>query len=70
MRLTIAKRTIAAALAGSALLLSSAGACGPTGEDDGGGVPGVSEQQGGEGGEGGEGGDEGEGGGEGEDGED
>lgn len=44
MALTIAKRTIAAALVGGALVLSSAGACGPTGDDDE--NPGVSEQQG------------------------
>ncbi len=43
MALTIAKRTIAAALVGGALVLSTAGACGPTGDDDD--APGVSEQQ-------------------------
>lgn len=45
MRHSTATRTIAAAAAGAALLLTSAGACGPTGveNDD---VPGVSDQQG------------------------
>lgn len=43
MALTIAKKTIAAALVGGALVLSTAGACGPTGDGDD--VPNVSEQQ-------------------------
>lgn len=52
------KRTIASLLAGSALVLSTAGACGPGGGDeDGGGGSGVTQQDG-EGGDG-EGGDEG-----------
>jgi hypothetical protein len=43
MRLT-ARRTIAALLAGSALVLSSAASCGPTGEDDD--TPGVVQEEG------------------------
>lgn len=51
------KRTIASLLAGSALVLSTAGACGPGGGDeDGGGGSGITQQDG-EGGDG-EGGDE------------
>jgi hypothetical protein len=49
MRRTILTRALSAALVGSALLLTSAGACGTGGDDTD--VPAVSDRQGGEDGE-------------------
>lgn len=43
MRHTSVTRSLAAAAACGALLLTSAGACGPAGDDD---VPGITDQQG------------------------
>ncbi len=45
MRHTSVTRSLAAAVACGALLLTSAGACGPAGDDD---VPGITDQQGGD----------------------